>query len=165
VYHGNADGLKQFKNKLPKGFRFIADGFTAYPLAARQFFREFGEDMKFEVIQVIVLTNDDAVTKEFRPFKQIIERLNHTYKLSYRITNRFDSLDGANYDLSFWVAYYNFLRHHSLNHGRPLNQPAEIPENENIHACKMAADDLPGSAYNHESSKANRITELPVHRF
>lgn len=126
--------FKQFKNKLPKEFRFIADGFTAYPLAAQQFFREFGEDMKFEVTQVIGLTNDDAVTKEFRPFKQIIERLNRTYKLSYRTTNGFDSLDGANYDLSLWVAYYNFLRPHSLNHGRPLNQPAEIPENENMPA-------------------------------
>lgn len=56
----------------------------AYPLAAQQFFHEFGEKFKFEVTQVIGLTNDDAVSKEFRPYKQLIERLIRTYKASYR---------------------------------------------------------------------------------
>jgi transposase InsO family protein len=42
----------------------------------------------------------------------MIERLNRTYKASYRPTNGFDSIDGANYDLALWVAYYNFLRPH-----------------------------------------------------
>ena len=73
--------------KLPKNFRFIADGYSAYILAAQQFFREFGEDFRFKITQVIGLTNDDEVSKEYRPFKQMIERLNRTYKLSYRPTN------------------------------------------------------------------------------
>ena len=47
-----------------------------------------------------------------RPFKQMIQRLNRTYKASYRPTNGFDNIDGANYDLALWVAYYNFLRPH-----------------------------------------------------
>lgn len=38
--------------------------------------------------------------KEFRPFKQMIERLNRTYKASYRKTNGFDNIDGTNYDLA-----------------------------------------------------------------
>ena len=42
----------------------------------------------------------------------MIERVNRTYKASYRPTNGFDSYDGANYDLALWVAYYNFLRPH-----------------------------------------------------
>ena len=67
------------------------------------------------------LTNDDAVSKEFRPYKQMIERLNRTYKASYRPTNGFDNYDGANYDLALWVAYYNFLRPHKIhNYRRPL---------------------------------------------
>ena len=90
----------------------------AYPLAAQQFFHEFGEKFKFEVTQVIGLTNDDAVSKEFRPYKQLIERLNRTYKASYRPTNGFDNYDGANYDLALWVAYYNFLRPHKFLHGK-----------------------------------------------
>lgn len=108
--------------ELPKGFRFIADGYSAYPLAARQFFHEFGEKFRFTITQVIGLTNDDKVSKEFRPFKQMIERLNRTYKASYRPTNGFDSIDGASYDLALWVAYYNFLRPHKHNNYRPLNR-------------------------------------------
>ncbi|MCI9442749.1 MAG: DDE-type integrase/transposase/recombinase, partial [Ruminococcus sp.] len=34
------------------------------------------------------------------------------YETSYRKTNGFDHIDGANYDLALWVAYYNFLRPH-----------------------------------------------------
>ncbi len=70
---------------------------------------------------MIGLTNDDEVSKEYRPFKQMIERLNRTYKLSYRPTNGFDSVDGANYDLALWVAYYNFLRPHEFNKYKVLN--------------------------------------------
>ena len=103
-----------FRNlkKLSENFRFIADGYSSYPLAARQFYNEYGDDFKFEVTQVIGLSNGDEVSKEFRPYKQMIERVNRTYKASYRPTNGFDSYDGANYDPALRVAYYNFLRPH-----------------------------------------------------
>jgi transposase-like protein len=114
--------FRHIKNILPKGFRFIADGYSAYPLAAQQFLLRYGEQMRFDITQVLGLTNDDAVTAEFRPYKQLIERLNRTYKVSYRKTNGFDGLEGANYDLSLWVAYYNFLRPHRHTRGRPLNR-------------------------------------------
>lgn len=98
--------------ELPKDFRFIADGYSAYPLAAQQFYRESEGKINFDITQVIGLTNDDAVSTEFRPLKQMIERLNRTYKQSYRPTNCFSNIDGANYDLALWVTYYNFLRPH-----------------------------------------------------
>ena len=107
--------------ELPKNFKFIADGYSAYPLAAQQFFHEFGDKFKFEITQVIGLTNDDEISKEFRPYKQMLERLNRTYKASYRKTNGFDNIDGANYDLALWVAYYNFLRPHKHAGYKPLN--------------------------------------------
>lgn len=66
--------------------------------------------MKFDITQVIGLTNDDAVSTKYRPLKKMIERLNRTYKQSYRPTNGFDNIDGTNYDLALWVTYYNFLR-------------------------------------------------------
>lgn len=124
--------FRQFKNALPAGFRFIADGYSAYPLAAQQFFLRFGEKMKFEITQVIGLTNEDAVTTEFRPYKQLIERLNRTYKESYRKTNGFDGYEGANDDLSLWVAYYNFLRPHKHNHYHVLNSVKEIQSAGNM---------------------------------
>lgn len=105
--------FRSFKEKLPKGFRFIADGYSAYPLAAQQFFIKHGDNFKFDITQVIGLTNDDAVSAEFRPYKQLIERLNRTFKASYRVKCGFDNFEGANYDLALWVAYYNFLRPHS----------------------------------------------------
>lgn len=121
-------------NKLPKNFKFIADGYSAYPLAAMEFAKKFGEDFTFSVTKVIGLTNDDAVSTEHRPFKQMIERLNRTYKASYRHTNGFDNIDGANYNLALWVAYYNFLRPHKHAGYKVLNK-AEL-----LHG----ADNMPG---------------------
>lgn len=120
--------------ELPEHFKFIADGYNAYPLAAQQFFHEFGDQFKFDITQVIGLTNDDEVSKEFRPYKQMIERLNRTHKASYRPTNGFDNINGANYDLALWVAYYNFLRPHKhagykvLNDVELLNGAGNMPE-------------------------------------
>ena len=65
--------LKHYKEKLPEHFKFIADGYSAYPLAAQQFFRQFGEKFKFDITQVIGLTNDDEVSTKYRPYKQMIE--------------------------------------------------------------------------------------------
>ena len=118
--------------KLPERFRFIADGYSAYPLAAQQFFHQFGDDFKFDITQVIGLTNDDEVSKEFRPFKQMIERLNRTYKASYRPTNGFDNIQGANYDLALWVAYYNFLRPHKHNSFHVLNRVEQLEHADNM---------------------------------
>jgi len=78
--------------------------------------------MPLKITQVIGLTNDDAVSTKFRPFKQIIERLNRTFKASYRITCGYDNALGAHLGVSLWVAYYNFLRPHKLYRWKkPLN--------------------------------------------
>ena len=123
--------FSHFKN-LPKKFKFIADGYSAYPLAAQQIHKEYGAGFNFEITQVIGLTNDDEVSTEFRPFKQMIERLNRTYKASYRPTNGFDNINGATYDLALWVAYYNFLRPHKHNHYKVLNDVKELNQAENM---------------------------------
>ena len=75
----------KFKEFPGKALKFIADGFPAY-LLARQQFAINGKD--FDVTQVIGLTNDEPVSKEYRWLKQIIERLNRTFKFSYKVTNR-----------------------------------------------------------------------------
>lgn len=123
--------FRHFK-KLPENFRFIADGYTAYPLAAQQFFHEFGEAFRFDISQVIGLTNDDAVSEEFRPFKQMIERLNRTFKSSYRVSCGYDNFDGANYNVALWVAYYNFLRPHKHKNYHVLNKVEMLEGAENM---------------------------------
>ena len=120
--------------KLPENFKFIADGYSAYLLAAMEFAKKFGKDFSFKITQVIGLTNDDAVSTEHRPFKQMIERLNRTYKASCRHTNGFDNIDGANYDLALCVAYYNFLRPHKHNKYKVLNKVEML----------QGADNMPG---------------------
>lgn len=86
--------------KLPETFHFIVDGYTPYPLAAQQFFLEFGDDFKFQITQVLGLTNEDTVSKEFRPFKQMVERLNHTFKAFYHISCGYDNYEAANYNVA-----------------------------------------------------------------
>ena len=111
----------KFKEFPGKALKFIADGYSAYPLAAQQF--KIEKDWEVFVTQVIGLTNDDEVSKEFRPFKQLIERLNRTFKESYRITCGYGTEDGAIHSVSLWVAYYNFLRPHEISGGKePLNK-------------------------------------------
>ena len=126
--------FRGFKDKLPENFKFISDGYSAYLLAAQQFFIKKGNTFKFDITQVIGLTNDDAVSAEFRPFKQLFERLNRTFKASYRVKCGFDNFDGAGYDIALWVAYYNFLRPHSVLGYRVLNR-VEMLE---------GADNMPG---------------------
>ena len=108
-------------NEFPhKALKFIAYGYTAYPLAKQQF--ELEENKDFDLTQVIGLTNDDPVSAEYRWVKQIVERLNRTFKSSYRVTCGYGSDEGAVYSFALWVAYYNFLRPHPYSYLRPLNE-------------------------------------------
>lgn len=112
--------FEKFKLFPGKALRFVADGYSAYPLASQVCNREKGWD--FDVTQVIGLTNDDAVSTKWRWVKQVVERLNRTFKSSYRVTNGYNSEEGALYGVSLWVAYYNFLRPHPYNYWKPLNE-------------------------------------------
>jgi len=114
--------FRNFREKLPKGFRFVADGYSAYPLAAQQFHLQYGEPMHFDITQVLGLTNEDEVSAEFRPLKQLVERLNRTFKSTYRVKCGYDNYDGANYNVALWVAYYNFLRPHQSLSFHVLNR-------------------------------------------
>ena len=130
MYSRYAYGLEKFKTFPGKALKFIADGYSAYPLASQQCKLERGWD--FDVTQVIGLTNDDAVTTEFRWVKEVVERLNRTFKFSYRVTGGYGSENGALYGVSLWVAYYNFLRPHPYNYWKPLNELDELTNAGNM---------------------------------
>lgn len=95
---------------IPEHLCFIVDGNPIYILA-QHFFAQHG--IHFDIHQVIGLTNEDPVSTEYRPLKQIIERLNRTFKGYYRFTNGFGSGDGAVAHVTLFVAYFNFLRPHA----------------------------------------------------
>ena len=118
--------FSKFKEFPGKALKFAADGYTAYKLAQQQFMLQ---GMDFNLIQVIGLSNDDPVSEEYRWLKQIIERLNRTFKFSYQVTNGYGSGEGSNTHVALFVAYYNFLRPHPYTYWQPLNP---IPELESI---------------------------------
>ena len=108
--------------EIPDRLNLITDGNPIY-LLAQQWFAQ--HDIHFDVTQVIGLTNDDEVSTEYRPLKQIIERLNRTFKGNYKPTTGFAAEMGAISSVTLFVAYFNFLRPHS---GIDGNIPAVIPE-------------------------------------
>jgi len=100
----------------------IVDGNPIY-LLAQQFFAE--HNFHFDVKQVIGLTNKDVVSKEFRPLKNIIERVNRAYKTNIRHFFGFGSQTGAENFTTLFVTFFNFLRPHSALEG---NVPVVIQE-------------------------------------
>jgi len=115
------DVLVKFK-EIPEKLNMITDGNPIY-LLAQQFFAQHG--INFDITQVVGLTNDDDVSKEFRPLKQIIERLNRTFKGNYKPMGGFEAKFGAIANVTLFVAYFNFLRPHSKLDG---NVPVLIPQ-------------------------------------
>ena len=109
--------LRKFK-QVPEDLEFVVDGNPIYR-AAQQYFHL--KRIFFKVTQVIGLTNDDPVSRKYRPAKQIIERLNRTFKYSYAVKNGFNTLESANDFMCLFTTYFNFLRNHTaLGHRPPV---------------------------------------------
>lgn len=52
--------------KLSASFKFISDGYSAYPLASQQFALKKDAPLSFDITQVIGLTNDDEVSTSLK---------------------------------------------------------------------------------------------------
>jgi len=109
---------------IPDNLNFVVDGNPIYLLAKHYYYQQ---GIDFDITQVIGLTNDDPVSKEYRPLKQIIERLNRTFKKSYRSRCGFKSSKGSVSYVNLFAAYFNFLRPHSaLEKKVPVTVPQLI---------------------------------------
>lgn len=112
------DCLRHY-DTIPDDLTFITDGNPIYN-AAQVFFHIHGID--FTLHQVIGIKNKDEVSKKYRPFKQIEERLNRTYKQNYYGTNGYHKLECANSYMVLFVCFFNFLRQHSsLKYKTPVD--------------------------------------------
>lgn len=97
----------------------ITDGNPAYPAGIH--FLNKSRDNKISHKKVIGLQNLDSESEEFRPFKQMIERFNRTYKFHLRAANGFNSKNGAVAFTTLFVTYYNFFRPHTaLGYDPPI---------------------------------------------
>ena len=115
--------IRKFYPDLPDDLEFITDGNPIYN-AAQLFFEMHG--IKFDLHQVIGVSNRDETSAKYRPQKQTEERLNRTFKQNYYPTNGYSSLEQANSYMVLYVAFFNFLRRHSsLGYNTPV-QDEEI---------------------------------------
>lgn len=74
--------------------------------------------------KIIGLQNLDKESELYRHFKQIIERLNRTYRYHTRSANGFKSTNGAVSYATLFVTHYNFLRPHmALGYQVPIPRP------------------------------------------
>lgn len=107
----------------------ITDGNPSYPAGIHFINSNSADCLNIQHHKVIGLQNLDKESAEFRPFKQIIERLNRTYKYHVKPSHGFNCSNGAVSLTTLFVTHYNFLRPHmSLNY----NTPVQLAELQNI---------------------------------
>jgi putative transposase len=108
---------------------FVTDGNPSYPAGIHYLNARQADQPPIKHHKVIGLQNLDAESEEWRAFKQLIERLNRTYKYHIRPAAGFNSNNGAVALTTLFVTHYNFLRPHmSLKYKTPVH----LPELDNI---------------------------------
>jgi hypothetical protein len=109
---------------------FVTDGNPAY-VAGVHFLNAHRPPQQpaFTLVQVLGLENLDDLSERYRPFKQLIERLNRTYKYHVRSACGFATRNGAVALTTLFVTFYNFLRPHLALKSRP---PVLLPELKTI---------------------------------
>lgn len=112
----------------------ITDGNPSYIEAVQFFNKDRDKDHKIKHIQVIGLENKDEVSEEYRPFKQLVERLNRTYKQHVKPAAGFNSFSGVTALTTLFVTYYNFLRPHSSLARQPPVHIAQLEDVRTIQA-------------------------------
>jgi transposase-like protein len=110
----------------------ITDGNPSYP-AGLHYINDKREN-KIKHIKVIGLENLDEDSLEYRAYKQVIERLNRTFKQHIRPSAGFNAFNGAVSLTTLFVTYYNFLRPHmALKYKTPIHIP-DIDDIQTIQA-------------------------------
>jgi len=106
----------------------VTDGNPSYPAGIHFLNQLYSPTLTHK--KVIGLQNLDSESEEFRPLKQLVERLIRTYKYHIRSACSFNSQNGAVALTTLFVTHYNFLRPHSSLHYSvpiPLKELQDIP--------------------------------------
>jgi transposase-like protein len=102
----------------------VSDGNPAYPAGIHYLNALEDDNPTIQHKKVIGLQNLDAESTEWRALKQLIERLNRTFKYHVRPAAGFNSFNGAVALTTLFVTNYNFLRPHmSLDYQPPVPLP------------------------------------------
>jgi putative transposase len=89
----------------------VTDGNPSYP--AGLYYLNEQRDASIGHKKVIGLQNLDSESEAYRPYKQLIERLNRTFKHHVKPSHGFNSVNGAVALVTLFVTHYNFLRPHT----------------------------------------------------
>jgi len=89
----------------------VSDGNPSYPAGIHFLNAERQKHLIHR--KVIGLQNLDSESEAYRPYKQLIERLNRTFKHHVRPSHGFNSVNGARALVTLFVTHYNFLRPHT----------------------------------------------------
>jgi len=89
----------------------VTDGNPSYPAGIHFLNAERRKNLIHR--KVIGLQNLDSESEAYRPYKQLIERLNRTFKHHSKPSAGFNSVNGAVTLVTLFVTHYNFLRPHT----------------------------------------------------
>jgi putative transposase len=99
----------------------VTDGNPSYAAGIHFLNQLYDSEKHISHRKVIGLQNLDSESTLFRPFKQLIERLNRTYKYHVRPTGGFSCVNGAVALTTLFATHYNFLRPHmALDYNVPI---------------------------------------------
>jgi transposase-like protein len=102
--------------------QLVTDGLPSYDTAVVAYNHAATDASQTHVITkhtVIGLRNLDPESETYRVFKQLVERLNRTYKYHTRPRAGFKNFNGAVALTTLFVAFYNFMRPHGRLKGNP----------------------------------------------
>jgi len=109
--------LREAIRTVPKNIpqvTVVTDGLSSYVPAAQYLNRT--ENVNLLHKQVIGLQNLDTVSEKYRPFKEMIERLNRTFRFHTNSASGFKEPNGLISISTLFATHYNFLRpHKALN--------------------------------------------------
>lgn len=89
----------------------VTDGNPSYPAGLHYLNEQRAASVTHK--KVIGLQNLDSESEAYRPYKELIERLNRTFKHHMRPSHGFNSVNGAIALVTLFVTHYNFLRPHT----------------------------------------------------
>lgn len=98
--------------KYDQKITLVTDGNPAYASGIHFINSKIDPDNPIQHRKVIGLQNLDEESEFYRHYKQIVERLNRTYKFHIRPAAGFKSTNGAIALTTLFVTHYNFLRPH-----------------------------------------------------
>ncbi|MBI4643940.1 MAG: DDE-type integrase/transposase/recombinase [Deltaproteobacteria bacterium] len=110
-------------------FVLITDGNPSYPAGIHFLNSNIDINSQLEHHKVIGLQNLDSESEAYRPYKELIERLNRTFKYHVKPAAGFGATNGAMSLTVLFVTHYNFLRPHMSLSGKP---PVQLPDLESV---------------------------------